>query len=125
MANISTEKIYLKTGTQFQKIVKYSKGIFSYALGLTFKWGVYSKKQFKDKKDYTFISGRPFGSFMWRNEMQAGIVEIEHTEDREKFFLELDLSFATMIAKVYKALGDLTSEKLTALTESGLKLLTN
>jgi len=225
MANISTEKIHLKTGTQFQKIVKYSKGVFSielpaelcvdmiyknkedqtisatsevavndlfkeklkewdkavsqihkvilfeakfqgalakktflhrwengytpsypeqgiskdaslwefnkddlhstYDLGLMFKWAVYSKKQFKDKRDYKFISGRPFGSFMYRNEMSSGVVEIEHTPDRERFFKELDESFATMIAKVYKALGDLTPEKLTALTESGLKLLTN
>lgn len=225
MANISTEKIKLKTGAEFQKMVKYSKGIFSIELpselcndlfyknekdksvfgkteievnslfktklvewdeavtkvkkviifdakfqgalakesfkhkwengytpsykqngildsdtlwefhstdinssgshlGLLIRWAVYEKKQFKDKKDYKFVSGRHMDiSMVWRNELDSGLVEIDHTVVREQFFLELDESFARMIAKVHKALGDLTPEKLILLAESKMKLL--
>jgi len=95
-------------------------------LGLTLQWGVYDKKQFKDKVDYKFISGRPFSSFyVGRGKLSSDLVEIGHTPEREQFFLQLDQSFAEMIAKIHKALGDLTPEKLQLLADSGLKLLTN
>lgn len=92
-------------------------------LGLMLVWGVYEKVDIKGRVKFNFVSGRDllFGS--WRSVDDA--TEIEWTEEREQFFLEIDETFARMIAKVYKALGDLTPEKLLALTDSGLKLLGN
>ncbi len=92
------------------------------AIGMTIKWAVYTKETFKEKHKYTFVSGRPFSMYDLSNNWSA-FVEIDWTEARERFFLELDESFANMINKVYKALGDLTPEKLAFLAESKMKLL--
>lgn len=106
---------------------KYDVSTFDIAsLGMLIQWAVYDKIQFKDKIDYKFVSGRKFDSHnVFRGKLSGGMTEIEHTEDREQFFLDLDESFARMIAKVYKALGDLTPEKLELLADSKLKLLGN
>lgn len=94
------------------------------SLGLLLQWAVYDKIQFKDKIKYKFISGRHYDYHgIIRGELRANMTEIDYTEERENFFLELDESFARMIAKIYKALGDITPEKLMLLTDSGLKLL--
>lgn len=98
---------------------------FNTSLGLTFQWGVYEKREFKDKRSYTFVSGRQFEHHDISHGNPRGLTEIDHTTEREQFFLQLDQSFAEMIAKIYKALGDLTPEKLQLLADSGLKLLTN
>lgn len=94
------------------------------SLGLSIVWAVYDKKDVKGKCSYHFVRGREVGgAFGLRNNSSIGYTEIEHTQQREDFFMGLDETFAKMIANVYKALGDLTPEKLTALSESGMNIL--
>lgn len=94
------------------------------SLGMTLQWAVYHKIQSKNNVKYECVSGRYFDHFDLRGgNLGSYITEIEHTPQRENFFLELDHAFATMIANAYKALGDLTPEKLIRLTESKMKLL--
>lgn len=95
----------------------------SSSLGLLINWGVYSKKTFKEKSKYTCISGRPFDRVEWDGKLTDGLTEIEWTEERETFFLELDESFAKMIAKIYASLGNLSPDKLIFLVENKTKML--
>lgn len=90
-------------------------------LGLLLSWAVYRKKTINGKSDYKFISGRSLN--ISRDYNINKYTEIEYSSEREKFFLELDESFARMIHKVYMALGELTPEKLMLLSDSGIKLL--
>ncbi len=92
-------------------------------LGMLIKWSVYSKKTFKGKSKYKYISGRYFDRIEYNGELSSGLTEILYSEEREKYFLTLDESFAKMIAKVYKAFGNLTSEKLEIIAESHTKLI--
>lgn len=98
-------------------------GINGSGLGLLIKWSVYEKSTFKNNSTYKFISGRPLDHFDISHRLDTQIVEIPYSKVREKFFLELDESFARMIAKVYAAIGDLTADKLIKLSESKIKLL--
>lgn len=102
---------------------------FSNSIGLTLEWACYNKKEVKGKFSYTFFSGRKIDSMKLprskEDERYKDYIEIEWTQERENFFLELDEAFARMIAKVYQGLGNLTSDKLIKLTESKIKLLSN
>lgn len=92
-------------------------------LGLTLVWGVYEKKEVKGKIGLKFLSGRNQLAGMRGEDLLKKGTEIPYSAEREKFFLDLDESFARMISKVYKALGDLTPEKLLELADSGVPLL--
>ncbi len=91
------------------------------SIGMSMEWAVYNKKTVNGKSDYHFVSGRELDYHSLRN--SSRYTEIPHTEEREQFFLQLDESFATMISKIHKALGDLTPEKLLLLSDSGMKLI--
>lgn len=93
------------------------------SLGLTIQWAIYEKIEVKSKSNYKCLSGRYFDNHYLINNRNEKMVEIDWTAEREKFFLELDESFARMISKVYDFLGNLTTEKLQLLTDSGFKLL--
>ena len=82
------------------------------------------KKTISEKVSFKILRGRK-SSLDYYSTTSGKYTEIQWTQEREDFFLQLDESFATMIAKVYKALGDLTPEKLIKLTESNIKLIGN
>lgn len=94
--------------------------ITSDSLGLSIDWGVFNKKTVNGKSDYVFVSGRKIDVY---HSFIRQYTEIPHSDAREKFFMELDESFAKMIAKVHKGLGDLTPDKLLSLTDKGLSLI--
>ena len=89
-------------------------------LGLMINWGVFNKKTINNKSGYKYLHGRGMNDYHYHIK---DYTEIPWTEEREQFFLNLDEQFARMIAKVHKALGELTPEKLLLLTDSGTKLL--
>lgn len=97
---------------------------FGTSLGMTIQWAIYEKKDVKGKISYKALKGRPFDYHRLNGNLGNDYTEIEWTQPREDFFMQLDESFATMIAKIHSALGDLTPEKLILLTEKGLNLLT-
>ncbi len=90
------------------------------SIGMTIEWAVLNKIDVKGKISYTFLSGRRI-STGWRFPDDYTI--IDHTDERETYFLQLDESFANMIAKVHKALGDLSPEKLSMIADSKMKML--
>jgi len=92
------------------------------SLGLMLDWCVLEKKTICEKVSFKILRGRK-RALSYYNTDAGKYTEIEWTQEREDFFLQLDESFALMIAKVYKALGDLTPEKLIQLTESNIKLI--
>ena len=119
-------KPYSKNGTSHSM----SQGIWGFChselggtengLGLMLKWGVYNKSDINGKLRYEYVSGRDL-EIRW--DRVDEYTEIPYTEERGTFFLQLDESFANMIAKIYKALGELTPDKLIAISESNTKLL--
>lgn len=93
------------------------------SLGLLIQWAVYSKQTFKTNSKYRFDSGRPFENVSWRGVLTADLTEIDWTDERQNFFLDLDETFARMIAKVFSALGEMTSDKLLLLIASGMRAI--
>lgn len=91
------------------------------SIGLVLAWGVYEKTTVLGKENTKFLSGRNLA--YGRSYSMDAFTEIAWTAEREEFFLSLDESFANMIAKVHRSLGDLTPEKL-ALLADNIKRLT-
>ena len=103
----------------------FAKNEISFAgssLGMLIKWGVYEKTQIGKSTSYKILKGRDMEIFSPLS-IKNSYTQINWTQEREDFFLELDKSFAKMIAKVFGALGNLTPEKMELLADSGTKLL--
>lgn len=100
-------------------------GLSDTGLGLHIVWAVYKKETISNNVKYSFVSGRPIDSYGHRDYIRKDFTEIPYSPEKEQFFLSLDESFANMINSVFKALGDLTPEKLELLVVSGIKLLGN